>query len=102
MEENQAQAVKLEPAETLDSLTLATLSKFSPVSTEGVIVKYIQNPVATYPKRYSLNAVRFTGSSEKLSSGAKEQLGNIAFLMKKYPNLLVNIYGHTTSKVPNL
>jgi len=100
MEENQAQAVKLEPAETLDSLTLVKLSKFSPVSTEGVITKYIQNPKATYPKRYSLNAVRFTGSSEKLSSGAKEQLANIAFLMKKYPNLLVNIYGHTTSKGP--
>lgn len=100
MRENQAIRVELQPAEILDSLTVATIEGFSPVSTEGVIANYIQNAEAVYPKRYSLNAIRFVGSSTALSSGARDQLSNIAFLMRKYPNLMINIYGHTSNRGP--
>lgn len=100
LRENQAKKINLEPVETLDSLTEARIASFSPISTEGVIAQYIQSPDAMYPKRYALNAVRFMGSSDALSSGAKGQLDNIAILIKKYPDLLVNIYGHTSSKGP--
>lgn len=100
LKENEAKQIKLDPFKQLDSLIQVQITSFSPVSTEGVISQYIQNPNSSYPKRYALNAVRFTGTSEKLSSGAKEQLMNIGLLLKKYPDLLVNIYGHTGSKGP--
>ena len=100
LKENTAKEYNLKSATDIDSTLLINISKFSPVSTEAVISRYLQNPKSTYPRRYSLNAVRFVGTSEKISSGAKEQLSNIALLMKKYPELLVNIYGHTGSKGP--
>lgn len=100
LQENEAKQYQLDANPKLDSLSLAIINSFSPVSTEGVISRYLQNPNSTYPKRYSLNAVRFSGTSEKISSGAENQLEHIALLMKKYPNLLVNLYGHTGSKGP--
>lgn len=100
MKEALAKKVELQPAESLDSLTTVKIARFAANSTEGVMAKYIQNSDATYPKRYSLSAVRFEGTSDALSSGAKEQLANIAFLMKKYPALNVNLYGHTTNIGP--
>ncbi len=100
MQETAAKKVELQPAGELDSMTIATIAAFSPVSTEGVMAKFIQSPDATYPKRYALSAVRFTGSSSTLSGGASQQLANIAYLMKKYPDLIVNVYGHTTNIGP--
>ena len=100
MQEAQAKQYHLQPTGVLDSLEDAKIASYPLNSTEGVVARYIQEPDATYPKRYSLSAVRFTGSSESLSSGAREQLSNIALLMKKYPELLVNLYGHTTGVGP--
>lgn len=100
MKEAKAKQVDLQPAGDLDSLTIAKISQFSSNSTEGAIAKHIQRPQATYPKRFALSSVRFTGNSKGLSSGAVDQLSNIAFLMKKYPALNVNLYGHTSNVGP--
>ncbi|MFK7981927.1 MAG: OmpA family protein [Saprospiraceae bacterium] len=100
MQEAKAKQVDLQSAGDLDSLTTARISQFSSNSTEGAIAKHIQRPKATYPKRFALSSVRFTGNSKGLSSGAIEQLSNIAFLMKKYPALNVNLYGHTSNVGP--
>lgn len=100
MQEATAKRVDLQPAQSLDSLTTVTIDRFASNSTEGVMAKYIQDSVSTYPKRYALSAVRFVGSSSELSTGAQKQLANIAFLMKKYPALQVNLYGHTTNIGP--
>ena len=100
MKEAKAKQVDLQPDGDLDSLTMVKISQFSSNSTEGAIAKHIQRPKATYPKRFALSSVRFNGNSKDLSSGAIEQLSNIAFLMKKYPALNVNLYGHTSSIGP--
>jgi hypothetical protein len=36
----------------------------------------------------------------ELNTGAKEQLQNLSFIMKKYPDLLIEFLGHTTNLGP--
>ena len=100
MEETMAKKVELQPTVEPDSLINNTIAGFAPNSTESVIAEYIQNPESTYPKRYALSAVRFINNSASLSSGGEEQLINIASLMKKYPDLTINLYGHSSSVGP--
>ena len=100
MKEARAKHVDLQPSGDLDSLTITKITHFSSNSTEYAIAKHIQSSDATYPRRLALSAVRFNGNSDALSTGAKDQLSNIAFLMKKYPALTVNLYGHTTNVGP--
>ena len=100
MKEASAKQVDLKAVANFDSLSNAKIASFPLNSTEGVINYHIQNKEATYPKRYSLSAVRFVGKSDALSAGAVTQLQNIALLMKKYPDLKINLYGHTTDIGP--
>jgi uncharacterized protein (DUF697 family) len=97
-EETSAIKINFQPVENLDSITSAAISSFDPNSTEGVINRYIQDEASTYPKIFALSAVRFTGSAVAIgNTGAKKQLSNIGFLMKKYPDLIVNLYGQTAN-----
>jgi len=100
MKENAAKKMKLEPIEEPDLVIDNTIAEFAPNSTEYVIAKYIESPESTYPKRYALSAARFINNSVSLSSGGEEQLINIALLMKKYPDMTVNLYGHSSSIGP--
>ena len=67
MKEAKAKKFQLPATGDLDSLSNLQITNFAPNSTEYVIARYIESPDATYPKRYALSAVRFTGSSESLS-----------------------------------
>ncbi len=100
IEETLAKKIQLDPVEELDSLMINKVLEFPKNATESVIARYISSPEATYPKRFALSAVRFVNNSVSLSSGGEEQLSNIAFLMKMYPDLTVNLYGHSSSIGP--
>lgn len=95
-EEKKAIEKELKPFGVLDTIEMKAISAFSEISTEGFIAQYLQNRKAIYPKRYTLSAVRFRGVSNALNLEGKKQLTNIALLMKKYPDLIINVYGHTT------
>lgn len=72
------------------------LNSFAPYSAEAEILAYVQSKNASYPKHFVLDNVQFVGSSNVLSSsGSQQQMENIAAILKKYPELLVDIYGQT-------
>ncbi len=94
--EESASIVHLSEEKEIDSLTANAILSFSPNSTEGVIKAYIESEESRYPKGFVLDAIKFSGKSVLLNNrGGVKQLQNISFLMKKYPDLLITIYGHT-------
>ncbi|MEM9916881.1 MAG: DUF697 domain-containing protein [Bacteroidota bacterium] len=95
-QDQQAKRINLSPT-SLDSTINAAIVSFDSFSTEGVVAKYLQDSLAVFPRRFSLNAVRFPGSSVALRTGAQLQMKNFALLMEKYPNVIVQLYGHTST-----
>jgi len=99
-EEANAIEYDIQPTGKITAEEEARIQNFPQVSTEAVISNFLKRKDSKFPKKYALNAIRFVGNSETLGKGALNQLHNIALLMKKYPDLIVNLYGHSMHKGP--
>lgn len=96
IQESTPIAIDLMYNKNLSPAALSKLAAFPENSTEGVIWDYLSREGGNaYPKRFALSAIRFINNSAELSSGGKEQLDRIAFLMRLFPEIEIHLYGHT-------
>lgn len=98
MREKQAKVVNLQPFARVTLEDVEILESFTSNSTEGVLWEHIKKADGAYPRRFSLSAIRFINNSEALNSGGEQQLKNLAFIMKLFPEIEVHIYGHTSKR----
>ena len=63
-------------------------------SIEGQMANYLSDPTSTFPKSFSWEGSNFPFNSERMDRAALPTVDRLAALMKAYPGLTLNIYGH--------
>ena len=67
-------------------------------SMEERFTKYVESPSVSGLNTFDLDRIGFTSGSSSLTGESREQIQNIAIIMRAYPSVQVTVCGHTDNQ----